>query len=100
MRLIDADALKEKAYPVTVKNEWHMHESIDVVDVEDIDKMPTIDDGSGSHGKWIRTGRSNIYGGTELECNLCKDRVMVQDVRRERYCRNCGARMENDYETD
>ena len=43
MRLIDADALKEKAYSVTVKNEWHMHTSIDVVDTEDIDTAPTID---------------------------------------------------------
>lgn len=43
MRLIDADALKEKAYSVTVKNEWHMNESIDVVDVEDVDNMPTVD---------------------------------------------------------
>ena len=43
MRLIDADVLKEKSYSVTVKNEWHMHTNIDVVDMEDIDNAPTVD---------------------------------------------------------
>ena len=47
-------------------------------------------------GKWIRTGRTNIYGGYELECPVCGDKVMVQNIEYELYCRNCGARMDEE----
>jgi len=42
-------------------------------------------------GKWIRTGRTNVYGGEELMCPFCGDRVMVQNIEYELYCRQCGA---------
>ena len=44
-------------------------------------------------GKWIRTGRTNIYGGIEVQCSNCGDRVMVQHLEDEWYCRHCGADM-------
>ena len=44
-------------------------------------------------GKWIRTGRTNIYGGIEVRCSNCGDRVMVQHLEDEWYCRHCGADM-------
>ena len=28
-------------------------------------------------GEWIRTGRTNVYGGEELMCPFCGDRVMA-----------------------
>ena len=42
-------------------------------------------------GEWIRTGRTNVYGGEELMCPFCGDRVMVQNIEYELYCRQCGA---------
>ena len=44
-------------------------------------------------GEWIRTGRTNIYGGIEVRCSNCGDRVMVQHLEDEWYCRHCGADM-------
>ena len=44
-------------------------------------------------GEWIRTGRTNIYGGIEVQCSHCKDKVMVQHIEDEWYCRHCGADM-------
>ena len=44
-------------------------------------------------GEWIRTGRTNIYGGIEVQCSNCGDRVMVQHLEDEWYCRHCGADM-------
>ena len=65
----------------------------DIADLEDIDKilssMPTIEERK--EGKWIRTGRTNIYGGEELMCPFCGDRLMVQNIEYELYCRQCGA---------
>lgn len=44
-------------------------------------------------GEWIRTGRTNIYGGIEVQCSNCGDRVMVKHLEDEWYCRHCGADM-------
>ena len=100
MRLIDADALAAEILDTFGSDAGS--EDVTVI-YGMVINAPTIDAVPARHGKWIRTGRSNIYGGTELVCNLCKDRVMVQDVSREHYCRNCGARMDKggaDNETD
>lgn len=44
-------------------------------------------------GKWIRTGRTNIYGGIEVQCSNCGDKVMVQHLEDEWFCRHCSADM-------
>ena len=44
-------------------------------------------------GEWIRTGRTNIYGGIEVQCSNCNHKVMVQHLEDEWYCRHCGADM-------
>lgn len=54
-----------------------------------IAELPTIEERKVGH--WIRTGRTNVYGGEELMCPFCDDRVMVQNIEYELYCRNCGA---------
>ena len=54
-------------------------------------------------GEWIRTGRTNIYGGIEVQCSNCGDKVMVQHLEDEWFCRHCGADMGMkgaDYEID
>ena len=65
----------------------------DIADLEDIDRilssMPTIEERK--EGRWIRTGRTNVYGGEELMCPFCGDRVMVQNIEYELYYRQCGA---------
>lgn len=55
----------------------------------EIRAIPTAEERK--EGKWIRTGRTNIYGGEELMCPFCGDRVMVQNIEYELYCRQCGA---------
>lgn len=54
-----------------------------------IAELPTIEERK--VGEWIRTGRTNVYGGEELICPFCGDRVMVQNIEYELYCRQCGA---------
>lgn len=57
-----------------------------------IEAQPTIEP-ERKTGKWIRTGRENVYGGYEVECSECGDAVMITHVEDELYCRHCGARM-------
>lgn len=57
--------------------------------VDSINSIPTIEERK--VGEWIRTGRTNVYGGEELMCPFCGDRVIVQNIEYELYCRQCGA---------
>ena len=51
-------------------------------------------------GKWIATGRKNVYGGKEIECSECHFRVMVSPEHFENlseyeaFCCHCGVKME------
>ncbi len=76
MRLIDADALKEKAFG---KRGGLIHTS-------DVDAMPTIEPEQ-KHGWWIETESDDpcFY-----RCSECK-RMVDEDFR---FCPNCGARMD------
>ena len=65
----------------------------DAVGRNTIEAVPTADVREVVHGEWIVTGRTNVYGGKEIQCPKCGDTVMVQDIKREHYCRNCGADM-------
>ena len=48
-------------------------------------------------GKWIRHPEvKNIYGGVYIECSECREKYVVQYVEDEKFCRNCGARMEGE----
>lgn len=57
---------------------------------EVINALPSADR---PQGEWVRTGRTNIYGGIEVQCSNCGDKVMVQHLEDEWYCRHCGADM-------
>lgn len=46
-------------------------------------------------GKWIRHDEiKNVYGGIYIECSECGEKYVVQHILDEKYCRNCGAKME------
>ena len=91
MRLIDADALVEKAY-------WHgehpdvgnpFAEGVDAVDMSDIDNAPTIEAEPVRHGYWMCVDYYDI-GDVCSECDW--DSGMVNPTLR--YCPNCGAKMD------
>ena len=92
-RLIDADALVEKAY-------WHgehpsvddlFAEGVDAVDVSDIDNAPTIEAEPVRHGYWM-CGDYYDIGDVCSECDW--DSGMVNPTLR--YCPNCGAKMDKE----
>lgn len=62
--------------------------------LDEIEKMPSADVQPVRHGHWLRTGRTNVYGGFEVECSVRNDNVMITNIEYEHYCRNCGARMD------
>lgn len=46
-------------------------------------------------GKWIiHSEVKNIYGGTYIECSECGEKYVVQHIEDEKFCRNCGAKMD------
>ncbi len=63
---------------------------------DDLKKLPVADVQPVRQGHWLRTGRTNVYGGFEVECSVCNDSVMITNIEYEHYCRNCGARMDGE----
>lgn len=52
-------------------------------------------------GKWIiHSEVKNIYGGTYIECSECGEKYVVQYIEDEKFCRNCGARMQEGEENE
>ena len=113
-RLIDANALKEKAEPEEVTGEG-------IVYVQDIDAAPTVDAVEVVHGQWVLTvheEQCNFRWNVTAECSECqhskgeiyagnfsgfpKDLVesmlpmYAKKVKLDNYCPNCGAKMDGD----
>ena len=93
MRLIDADALKEYIHNqdgrpfigITIGEAFQMM----------VDEQPTIEERK--TGKWIRHDEiKNVYGGICIECSECGEKYVVQYMKDEKFCRNCGADMRSD----
>ena len=95
MRVIDANALVEKAY-------WHgehpsvddlFADGVDAVDVSDIEEAPTIEAEPVRHGRWVHTDLAAHWYGKD-ECSECTyhehDR---SDLSHFNYCPHCGAKM-------
>ena len=92
MELIDKTTLLEKSYyigrPATVDHPWS--DGAEVVDVEDIEAMPTIDAVPVVHSRW----KFNADGsGTCENCHFTQHSVWDYD-NHQRYCGVCGARMD------
>lgn len=100
MRLIDADAI-----PWDVEGVGE----IPVITKEEIDQLPTIEvptvgESVGElpvrHGKWCEG--TECYSDDFIVCSVCGEafNVMDNDTYRFDYCPKCGARMDEDDETD
>lgn len=102
MRLIDANELlgMEKILATAA----HLPESRVLMEqaLYDIEHSPTIDAVPVVHGRWVRAaGKSNIW-----YCSVCGDKINYKQNRRtynipkvpveqkNKFCRNCGAKME------
>lgn len=86
MRMIDADELKID-YGFTWDDITPTHDEMYAL----IDRQPTIEP---KKGKWIRHDEiKNVYGGICVECSECGEKYVVQHMKDEKFCRNCGADM-------
>ena len=84
-RLIDADALKERAVRAsTVKEHCYMK----AVGTREIDKAPTVDAVPVTHGRWV-FGIANHR--EYMKCSECLHSYIPDGTFC--YCPNCGARM-------
>lgn len=85
--LIDRQAALDNAWQVMYKDEWHMTQTEQVVSVNDIEALPTVD--PVKHGKWLQ-GRSK----GEWVCSECRCVTETPNDIPTAYCGFCGARME------
>lgn len=81
MRLIDADALKEKAVDSDYAPTWKWLSLID------LESAPTIEP---KRGKWRAIGNTFL---AVCECGYITDKYSLY-----KYCPNCGAKMERSEE--
>ena len=98
-RPIDADAIP---YTMLYKEDWLKGTGVEKPGVwkDTIDAMPTIEP-ERKKGKWILHPEiKNVYGGTVVQCSECGEEYVVHYLEDEKYCRSCGAKMEEQNETD
>lgn len=88
--LIKKEEAKEAVCKGCLKDWGICHHHWNCPMLTNLEMLPSADR---PQGEWIRTGRTNIYGGIEVQCSNCGDRVMVQHLEDEWYCRHCGCRM-------
>ena len=91
-RLIDANALKLKAWPEEVTGEG-------IIYVEDIDNAPTVDAVEVVHGRWIEKQEPIPWCEDDVdifyECSMCHCHTQAVT----NYCPSCGAKMDLKEET-
>ena len=91
---------KLKKYKLHKDDDMTLVDVDDVVDVlvkyvkvRDAKELPSTQP---KNGKWIRHDEiKNVYGGICIECSECGENYVVQYIDYEKYCRNCGAKMED-----
>ena len=95
---ISRQAVLDRKYVVEVKNMWHMTEEIEVVNVDDIKALPSVNPQEPKTGHWIIY---NYPGHECVYCSSCKEEYYEDDLYMggsdfPNYCPNCGARMESE----
>lgn len=95
MRLIDADALREKVVPYTLEKGCVIgrHSGIADAILELIDNAPTIDAEPVRHGKWEEEDERSAYKDFLVSCSVCGAFLDERKKEHFRYCYNCGAKM-------
>lgn len=110
MRLIDADALKEKLSEITITGDRDVIgyiadviKGVGVSIIQAIDSMPTVEAEPVRHGYWIECDykhmehgfiETDVNGG--LCCSECRTGFKKSDLRIKSYCPNCGAKMDKE----
>lgn len=101
MRLIDADALINELIEckqgyVGTHNDVVLHDLVCDNAIAWADGTETVEAVPVVHGKWIHTGRVNLYSGHEHKCSVCGYTVMFSPMcDDENYCGSCGAKMDD-----
>lgn len=94
MRLIDAEVLLKKADWFEYYDEDGHWDGFKYIDVDDVEKAPTIDAVEVAHGYWaLLSYQSSPFGiDEEYRCSICGTAADYENLTR--YCSNCGARMD------
>lgn len=103
MRLIDADALRDKLQEEIDKAIPPFDDVIGSIRCgvrlarNIVEDEPTIDAVPVRHGKWIDEGQyADFFPHHEWRCSECGEHVIEIDTPWYKYCPNCGARMVKD----
>ena len=90
-RLIDADALKKSVEGLTDCYNGFSDTYDKACIIGLIDEEPSVDAVEVKHGHWIKIGSQ--YSIRNMKCSICGEEVFG-DVDTEKYCFNCGAKMD------
>lgn len=100
MRLIDKDALADNIAVLFERNQTLIDEWLMDCVEDEITDAPTIDAEPVRHGRWIKQKCEDTEGTTidGWECSVCGEGFVwrtEEDINLEKYCYNCGAKMED-----
>lgn len=96
MRLIDADAFREKVCGWFHKDSQESNEVDDLAAslIMEIDNAPTVEAAPVVHGKWLDNGERDKNGVTKpfaISCSVCGSSA---GTNWHKYCPLCGAKMD------
>lgn len=99
--LISRQAVLDRKYVVEVQNMWHMTEEIEVVNVDDIKALPSVNPQEPKTGRWewVQYDYNPKLG--NWHCSECRS-VVIECVYKNKkagiplykYCPQCGAKMQ------
>lgn len=99
---ISREAAIEKIKEESILNKGYSYSERGYYIIDILNDIPAADVQPVKRGKWIATGRKNVYGGKEIECSECHFRVMVSPEHFENlseyeaFCCHCGVKMEEE----